>query len=124
MGVCGMRNSPLVRCGVPSFALRIVLRPGEGPATMRFTQGNPDLFGAGRAYTVQPVIDTYGLTGAIRMAKGGEYQRSTPPQELPIGRAASIRTCLLSRKLKRPQIGVNFLAGRLYDQVRVNDSFQ
>ena len=68
--------------------------------------------GTDRLYAVQPVIDTSGLTGTMRRAKEGERRRSTPPPELPVGRAASIRTYLLSRKqlcssaLKQPGSGI------------------
>src|SRR5437762_2081483 len=34
-------------------------------------------------------------------AKEGKLQRSTPPPDLPFGRAASIRTCSVSRKPSR-----------------------
>jgi len=45
-------------------------------------------------------------------AKEGERQRSTPPQEPPIGRAASIRTRLLSRKRRCPDGRINLNAKR------------
>ena len=45
-----------------------------------------------------------------------------PPPELPIGRAASIRTCLASRKPQRPRVVVNFSqAGS--EQLGTNDGF-
>jgi len=40
----------------------------------------------------------FGYVSSVCQAKEGERQRSTPPQEPPIGRAASIRTCPASRK--------------------------
>ena len=40
----------------------------------------------------------FGHFSSFCQAKEGERQRSTPPPELPIGRAASIRTSLSSRK--------------------------
>src|SRR5437660_8267086 len=45
-------------------------------------------------------------------AKEGERQRSTPPQEPPVGRAASIRTRLLCRKRPRPDGRINLNARR------------
>ena len=58
------------------------------------------------------------------LAKEGEYQRSTPTPELPIGRAASIRTSPLSRKPERHRVLHQFLACRLYDQAGVKDNFR
>src|SRR5437899_13099778 len=40
----------------------------------------------------------FGYVSSVCQAKEGERQRSTPPQEPPIGRAASIRTCCSARK--------------------------
>ena len=58
------------------------------------------------------------------MAKEGERQWSTPPPELPIGRAASIRTCPASRKPEGRYTVHQFLVSGLYDQLGVNDSYR
>src|SRR5260370_22276607 len=91
MGVCGMRNSPLVRTALlPSFQ-----------------NGVKSLFAG-----FQSRINALATSALFCQAKEGEHQRSTPPQEPPIGRAASIRTCLLSRKRLCPDGRINLNAAR------------
>src|SRR5258708_14567684 len=89
MGVCGMRNSPLVRTALlPSFS-----------------NGVKSLFAG-----FQSRIKCFSYVSSFCQAKEGERQRSTPPQEPPIGRAASIRTCPLSRKPQHSAVMHRFLA--------------
>src|SRR5260370_31060689 len=64
------------------------------------------------------------ITGTIQTAKAGERQWSTPPPELPIRRAASIRTCPASRKPEGRYTVHQFLVTGLYHQLVVNDSYR
>src|SRR6266849_10713170 len=89
MGVCGMRNSPLVRTALFRHFKRSEI-------SLRWIPEQNQCFG---------------YVSSFCQAKEGEYQRSTPPQEPPIGRAASIRTCLLSRKRLCPDGRINLTRG-------------
>src|SRR6267143_4508481 len=80
MVVCGMRNSPLVRTALFRHFKRSEI-------SLRWIPEQNQCFS---------------YVSSFCQAKEGEHQRSTPPQEPPIGRAASIRTCPASRKPERP----------------------
>src|SRR5467141_3929062 len=86
MGVCGMRNSPLVRTALFRHCKRSEI-------SLRWIPEQNQMLRLRQLFFCQ--------------AKEGEHQRSTPPQEPPIGRAASIRTCLLSRKRLCPDGRIN-----------------
>src|SRR5260370_4354384 len=93
MGACGMRNSPLVRTALlPSFRL---LRSELASSLRAFCAKKPVFTG------FQSRINDSATSALFCQAKRGEHQRSTPPQEPPIGLAASIRTWLPSRKPDR-----------------------
>jgi hypothetical protein len=70
MGVCGMRNSPLVRTALFRHFKRSEI-------SLRWIPEQNQCFS---------------YVSSFCQAKEGERQRSIPPQEPPIGRAASIRT--------------------------------
>src|SRR5205814_10649260 len=82
-------NSPLVRTALlPSFANGVSTLPLDA-----FSRAEKSLFGG-----FQGRINASATSALFCQAKEGERQRSTPPQEPPIGRAASIRTCCSARK--------------------------
>src|SRR5258708_12432381 len=88
MGVCGMRNSPLVRTALFRHFKRSEI-------SLRWIPEQNQMLRLRQLFFCQ--------------AKEGEHQRSTPPQEPPIGRAASIRTCPLSRKRLGPDAAISEL---------------
>src|SRR5947209_19739791 len=91
MGVCGMRNSPLVRTALFRHFKRSEISLRWSPEQNQMLRLRQLFFG---------------------QAKEGERQRSTPPQEPPVARAASIRTGLLCPKRSRPDGGIHLNARR------------
>src|SRR5260370_6608708 len=73
-----MRNSPLVRRGIPWFALRIKLRPREEPVNVGSTERLLDFIGARLHRTIRSVIPALAITGAIEEAKRGEVLGGLP----------------------------------------------